>query len=73
MATPNRKDLRKLRALRGQVEKIESCYQGMTQETKDFLREEFTGETELHLSRFDDNLRDCEYEILKPKKNESKM
>ena len=62
---PNRKDLRKLRALRSQVEKIESCYQGMTKETKNFLREAFYGETEPHLRQFDANLVDAELEILK--------
>lgn len=68
MGTPNRKDLRKLRALRSQAAKLESCYKSMTEETKEFLREGFYGETELHLRQFDDNLKDCEREILKPKK-----
>lgn len=56
---PNRKDLVKLKSLLNKVEILESAFDGLTDETKTFLREEFHGETQLHLYQFDRNVTEA--------------
>jgi hypothetical protein len=56
---PNRKDLVKLKSLLSKCEQLESAFDGLKDETKTFLREEFTGETQLHLYQFDRNITEA--------------
>lgn len=63
MNKPSNKDLSLLKALRKDVELLMNRYEGLEEETKDFLRDEFNCETWLHLREFDDNLRDTLDEI----------
>ena len=58
MSKPNRKDLVKLKSLLNKVEILESAFDGLDEETQTFLREEFHGETKLHLYEFDRNITD---------------
>jgi len=60
---PSNKDLSLLEALRNDITIIMNRYEVLEDETKDFLREEFNGETLLHLRKFDSNLRDVIDEI----------
>jgi hypothetical protein len=47
-------------------ENLQSAYQGLTDETQTFLREEVRGETELKLRDFSNNVSEAIEELKKP-------
>ncbi len=53
-----RKDLRRLNSILSMSENLQYAYDGLSDSTKDYLREEFEGETELHLINFERNICD---------------
>jgi len=56
----NKKDLQKLKKLLKMVEFIELKYDSLANETKEFLKNEFSnGETKMHLYSFDRNITDA--------------
>lgn len=56
---PNRKDLRKLQKLNLMVERVGDFYSTLSLQTKEHLLDDYNGETELHLLRFNRNVSDA--------------
>lgn len=63
MSRPSKHDILVLSDLRKGVQKLMKRYNDLDRETRDFLREEFNGETLLHLTKFDNNVRDAIEEL----------
>lgn len=63
--TPARADRRKLKALQTMCERMDDYYSTLDRATKHFLCTEFTGETELHLRQFNQNIKDTIEEVEK--------
>lgn len=61
----NRKDLRKLCSILNTAELLESRCKGLSDETKDFLEEEFIGGTVLRLRNFKQNISETINEMKK--------
>lgn len=55
----NRRDLRKLVSIQNMAGLLESKYTALSDETKEFLEEEFTGGTGLKLRDFQQNINDA--------------
>jgi len=66
MNNPNRKDLRRLKSIQVMTANLQSAYSGLSEETQTFLLEEFEGETQLNLCRFEDNVAETIRELKKP-------
>ena len=64
MKKVNRKDLRRLKTIKTMTDRLESAYQGLSEETQVFLREEFTRETSILLRHFKSNISECIEELL---------
>lgn len=73
MKNLNRKDLRRLKSIQAMAENLQSAYQGLSEGTQKFLREEFTGETEMYIRSFESNISETIEELKKPIKKVKKQ
>ena len=71
MEKPNRKDLRRLVSIQTNASNLMSACSGLSTETRDFLRTEFNGETEIKLRDFERNITEVIEELKKPLKKDS--
>jgi len=63
MNKPSKADILLLGKIKKDTEKLLKVYSNLDKATKNFLLEEFTGETELHLLQFERNISEAINEL----------
>ncbi len=61
----NKGDLNLLEKILKKTEELELLYDGLSENTQDFLLNEYNGETKIHLYNFDRNITDAIRECCK--------